>query len=402
MNISDKETVASEEFMAESKPLPYNRIGIYKLVKHLGDGGMGQVFLAQHIHIKRPCALKFLPPQLSKQATFRRRFLAEVQVLGRLDHPNIVRLFNFRDINVTDSQTEYILEMEFVEGGDLEEKIRSHKMGLSPIETKQILREMLHALVYAHEKTILHRDLKPANILIRKDGGIKISDFGLASVLGSDYQKSLIEKSITLSNIGGYSPGSGAGNIAGTITYMSPQSLKGEKPDLRDDIYALGIITYYMLTGKHPNVNYKPVTKVKKGIDRRWNAFIGRCIEEEREDRFPDAASVLEALEKLNHKRRIFPTVIASGLLAVVLAGAVYLSWDAMESRLPEPVRDKIAEIVTGVTPPAIVKSDRVLPPPPPVPTLSPQSIAITLPGGLVMDFIMVQPDTFWMGSPPR
>lgn len=275
-------------------------LGSYALLRLLGEGGMGKVYLARHTGMNRLCALKMLPKEATQRSSVT-RFRTEAQVLANLDHPHIVKVNNFDSAN-----GEFFLDMEYVDGGDLQQRIESRgRNGLPPDEVKVIMTQVLDALVYAHERNVIHRDLKPGNLLLKKNGDLKISDFGLAAVVGEDYQRSLIEKSITLSQVGNMqtlqgSAGSSASAFAGTLLYMSPQAISGGKPNMQDDIYAVGVIAYYLLTGRPPNVNYKAPSKQRRGLNKRWDHLVEKCLEEDVNIRYPDAATALKDLERVD------------------------------------------------------------------------------------------------------
>jgi len=298
-------------------------LGSYALLKLLGEGGMGKVYLARHTGMNRLCALKMLPREATQRSSLS-RFRTEAQVLANLDHPNIVKVNNFDSAG-----GEFFLDMEYVDGGDLQQRIESRgRTGLPPGEAKNILMQVLDALVYAHARNVIHRDLKPGNLLLKKNGDIKISDFGLAAVVGEDYQRSLIEKSITLSQVGSMqtlqgSGGSSGSAFAGTLLYMSPQAIAGGKPNVQDDIYAVGVMAYYLLTGRPPNVNYKAASKQRRGLNARWDHFIEKCLEEDVNVRFQDAESARDALERVDRSGK--GIYLAAGLACAALAGAAFV-----------------------------------------------------------------------------
>lgn len=320
MNFDFDKTIANQgQTPSSNTELPYEKLGGYKLIRHLGDGGMGRVYLAEHIEMQRPCALKLLPKELSKKTDFVNRFKTEAKVLASLDHPNIVSVYNFGQ-----SQGEFFLEMEYVDGGDLQDFIHRAKPEERAEKALKILQQILEAIRYAHQQNVIHRDLKPGNVLLRSDGTIKISDFGLATVVGEEYHKSLIEKSITLSQMGNMptmqqGPSGFSNNIAGTILYMSPQAIRGEEPTPRDDLYAVGVMAYYLLTGRTPNVNFRAASKINSKLNRNWDIFISKCLEEETKDRYPDATAALAALAKTNKSGH--PVALTFLLLFIAVGG---------------------------------------------------------------------------------
>ncbi|MBT8385886.1 MAG: serine/threonine protein kinase [Ignavibacteria bacterium] len=205
-----------------------NNIRDYKIIRKLGEGGMGTVYLAEDTMLERKVALKTLNPILTKDSHFTDRFRHEAKVQASLIHPNIVTLYNyFREGD------NYCMVMENVEGVTLKHLISS----TGPMPEQRaiwILNQMLEAVGFAHKKGIIHRDIKPSNILIAKDDNVKILDFGIAKILQ--------DKGLTKT-----------GTKMGTVYYMSPEQIKAVKDiDHRTDIYSLGITFYEMLSGRVP------------------------------------------------------------------------------------------------------------------------------------------------------
>ena len=200
----------------------------YKIVKKLGEGGMGTVYLADDTMLERKVAIKVLNPLLTKDAHFTERFRQEAKVQASLVHPNIVSLFNYFQENEN-----YCMVMEFADGETLKHMISSK----GPIPEQRaiwILSQMLEAVGFAHKRGIIHRDIKPGNILLTKDDTVKILDFGIAKILQ--------DKGITKT-----------GTKMGTIYYMSPEQIKAVKDiDHRTDIYSIGVTFYEMLSGRVP------------------------------------------------------------------------------------------------------------------------------------------------------
>jgi serine/threonine-protein kinase len=200
----------------------------YMIQHQLGRGGMATVHLAHDPHFKRDVAIKLLPRDLLHEATFKSRFTREAQTIAALEHPAIVPVYDFGEV---DGQP--YLVMRYMPGGSLSEKI-----GAGPLEIEQasdILNRLGSALDYAHSQGVVHRDLKPANILFDNFGNCYLADFGIAR---------LAEASTTLT---------GTNAIIGTPAYMSPEQVHGDKVlDGRSDIYSLAIILFEMLTGKQP------------------------------------------------------------------------------------------------------------------------------------------------------
>lgn len=201
--------------------------GKYRIIEEIGRGGMGIVYKAEDIKLKRTVALKFLPHQWTSDAAARERFIHEAQAASALDHPNICTIY---EIEETDDGRMYIA-MAFYEDESLRDRIKREP--LKAEEAVDIAIQVGQGMAKAHQKGIVHRDIKPANILITKDGAAKIVDFGLAKLAG---QVKLTREGTTI----------------GTVAYMSPEQAKGEAVDQRTDVWSLGVVLYEMLAGKLP------------------------------------------------------------------------------------------------------------------------------------------------------
>jgi serine/threonine protein kinase len=204
------------------------RLGNYEIESLLGQGGMGVVYKARQVNLDRPVALKILPPTLSSDQSFVKRFKREARAVARLSHPNIIQIFD-----ITEAKDLHFFSMEFV-GGRTLDKVLEEKGKLEPDEAIRIISQAALALEHAHKNNIIHRDIKPSNIIIDRSGNVKVMDFGLARA-ADDRSK------VTQS-----------GTLIGTLGYMSPEQCRGEELDFRTDIYSLGVVLYEMLTGKAP------------------------------------------------------------------------------------------------------------------------------------------------------
>lgn len=199
----------------------------YRLVEALGHGAMGSVHRAMDTVLERSVAVKELLPNLSADADLVSRFRQEAKVLALLDHPNIVRIYDF----IEETGRIWII-MELVDGGELAAVLKD-RGPLSAAETAKFALPLAQAMEYAHSKGVIHRDFKPANVLLTRDGTPKITDFGLAKLAESVQHTH-------------------AGTIMGTPHYMSPEQAAGKSADARSDIYAFGVVLYRMLTGRVP------------------------------------------------------------------------------------------------------------------------------------------------------
>ncbi|MFC2163526.1 protein kinase [Acidobacteriota bacterium] len=218
--------------------VPIEQVKHYKLIKPLGKGGMGEVYLAQDTHLDRKVAIKFLPEDMQQDEVFRERFVREAKSQAALDHPFICKVYEAGEID----NKAYIV-MEFIEGEDLFAKMKKEPIPLR--DALHLALEVAEALDMAHKNDIVHRDLKPANIMCTPQGHVKVMDFGLAKKVlpggEADLTVTLAQASLTEQ-----------GAIAGTLNYMSPEQARGEDVDQRSDIFSLGIILQEMLSGNHP------------------------------------------------------------------------------------------------------------------------------------------------------
>ena len=269
--------------------------GRYRIMRMIARGGMGVVYLAEHIELGRLVALKILKPQHDPDNTgaFQERFTLEARTLGSLDHPNIVTLFDYG--RTEDSR--YFLALEFIDGPRFTDIIRERF--LAPERAVRLLLQVCRALRYSHRRGVIHRDLKPSNLLIQTDDegreNVKVVDFGLVKVLEDD-------QSLTQ-----------AGLILGSPHCMSPEQVKGLSVDERTDIYAIGVLLFRAVTGSWPfhgenstatmiaHIN-EPIPRFAAAADELMvppglEAVVHRCLEKEPENRYPEVGALMQALQ---------------------------------------------------------------------------------------------------------
>ena len=198
----------------------------YKIIAEIGRGGMGIVYKAQDLKLKRSVAIKLLPSELANDEEAKERFIQEAQAAAALSHPNICTIYE-----VEESEGKTYIAMEYIEGYSLREK--TVKVPLSTEEALEVAIQVAQGLAEAHKKGITHRDIKSANIMVNEKGQAKIMDFGLAKVAGG----ALITREA---------------RPMGTVAYMSPEQARGEEVDHRTDIWALGVIIYEMMSSQFP------------------------------------------------------------------------------------------------------------------------------------------------------
>jgi len=323
----------------------------FEITSKLGEGGMGEVWLAKDTKLGRDVALKVLPEEFAQDPERMARFEREAKVLASLNHPNIATLYGLESVQSEKGtgQTTF-LAMELVEGHDLSERIERGPVPLE--EAVAISIQIAEALEAAHEQGIVHRDLKPANIKLRPDGAVKVLDFGLAKAWESDHGDSSLSLSPTMT-----AHATQAGVILGTAAYMSPEQAAGVSADRRADIWAFGVVLWEMLTGHKlfdgETVSHVLASVLKDEIDLeelpdetppQLRALIARCLRKKPRERLQaigDARIVLEepmdeaeqpvdgesesavVAEPLARWRRVLPWAVAV-VLAMALAAAMW------------------------------------------------------------------------------
>ena len=241
-----------------------------EILEFLGQGGMGLVYKARQMTLDRLVALKILPVNKSEERNFAERFTQEARALARLNHPNIVAVYDFGQTNGF-----YYLLMEYVDGLNLRQLERSG--GVTPPEALKIIPAICDALQYAHNHGIVHRDIKPENILLGQAGHLKIADFGLAKLL----QRAGADPALTR-----------AEQVMGTPHYMAPEQLEHPlEVDHRADLYSLGVVFYEMLTGELPLGKFAPPSQ-KVEVDVRLDQVVLRALERERDRRYQQASDI--------------------------------------------------------------------------------------------------------------
>jgi eukaryotic-like serine/threonine-protein kinase len=280
------------------------KVGPYEILSLIGAGGMGEVYRARDSRLRREVAVKVLPPSFAKDSDRLRRFEQEARMVGALNHPNILAIF---DVGSQDG-TPYLVS-ELLEG----QSLREHMQG-APVPQRKAVdygTQIARGLAAAHEKGVVHRDLKPDNIFVLHDGRIKILDFGLAKLLHDDAPNSAQPD---LQTVDQEHPATTPGHVMGTVGYMSPEQVRGQGADHRSDIFALGAILYEMLTGKRafkrdssvetmnailkeePPELEETVPGLTPGLDR----VVRHCLEKNPVQRFQSASDIAFDLETLS------------------------------------------------------------------------------------------------------
>ena len=259
----------------------------YKILEHLGSGGMGVVYKAEDLKLDRPVALKFLPPDLTRDPEAKQRFVHEAKAASALDHPNIC---NVHDIGETDDGQIFIV-MACYEGETLRDKITRRPLGSE--EAVAITLQIAQGLAKAHAKGIIHRDIKPANVLITTDGVAKILDFGLAK-------------------LGGQIGATKTGSTVGTFAYMSPEQVRGEEVNHRTDLWSVGATLYEMLAGSPPflgeheaalvyeilNTNPPPLRQYRPDAPEHLQVLVSKLLQKDPTTRISSAETLIQNLSR--------------------------------------------------------------------------------------------------------
>jgi serine/threonine-protein kinase len=268
------------------------RLGQYQLKERLGAGGMGEVYLAEHRLLKRPCAVKLIHPERAGDAAALRRFEREVRATAQLTHPNTVEIYDYG--HAEDGTFYYV--MEYLPGLDLDDLVTRYGP-VPPARAVHFLRQLCGALQEAHAAGLVHRDIKPGNVLVCRHGGrhdvAKLLDFGLVQATGA--------------RGGDPSRLTATGAVVGTPAYMAPEQARGaEAADARSDLYSLGALGYFLLAGRPPfqggTTLEVMLAHVQEPVPPLANApadleaVLRRCLAKAPADRFPDAGSLDEAL----------------------------------------------------------------------------------------------------------
>jgi TolB-like protein/Flp pilus assembly protein TadD len=274
----------------------------YQIVRLLGKGGMGEVYLARDTKLGREVALKLLPRNLAGDESRRQRFQREAQTIASLNHPNVVTVHAVEEV---DGQP--FLVMELVQGQTLDALIPA---GGFPVgRFFELALPLSAALAAAHAQGITHRDLKPQNVMIDPQGQLKVLDFGLAKLV-EETEQPVTNQTLTANQI------TREGTIVGTAAYMSPEQAEGKTVDVRSDVFSLGVLLYQMLTGRqafqgetHMSTltavlrdDPAPVLEIRPGLPRQLARILRRCLEKTPDRRFESAKGVLYELEMLREE----------------------------------------------------------------------------------------------------
>jgi serine/threonine-protein kinase len=303
------------------------QIGKYKILEKIGEGAMGEVYKAHDPVLNRFVAVKTISAELGADDTLRKRFEREAQSAARLNHPNIITVFDYGE-----EQGKIYMAMELLDGSDMKQAI-SRRAPLSLDDKLSIVDQIAEGLAFAHAHDIVHRDLKPANVHLLSNGQAKIMDFGLARLGGSEMTR--------------------VGMVMGTPHYMSPEQVRGERADARSDVFALGCVFYELLTYRKPfdadsmhSVLFKvmqeeppPVHELAPGVPPVLAQVVERAMAKDASQRFQNASEFRSALHRAMQAVAAGQGEKALPDLAIPAAGAPARPGDASASRSSSAAR---------------------------------------------------------------
>jgi TolB-like protein/Flp pilus assembly protein TadD len=282
-------------------------LGHYRIVSRIGAGGMGEVYLAEDIHLGRPVALKILPPDLSSDTERLRRFEQEARAASALNHPNIITI---HEVGTHDGAR--FIATEFIEGRTLRDHLREHPLSIH--EALDIAIQVASALQAAHQAGIIHRDIKPENIMLRPDGYVKVLDFGIVKLTEKFVEHRAGTTDAFLATDGVQTE---SNIVMGSPSYMSPEQARGQKLDGRTDIFSLGVMLYEMIAGHRPfegetlsdvivailERRPQPLAEVAPETSPRLETIVYRALAKDRAARYQSVADFRKDLRR--EKRRV-------------------------------------------------------------------------------------------------
>ncbi len=315
----------------------------YEILDKLGEGAMGEVYLARDRKLGRKVALKMLPMPMSDHPDHLARFGQEAKAIAALNHPNIVTIYS-----VEEDDDLRFFTMELIEGKTLKECLPEN--GLPLPEFVDIAMRITDALEAARQRGVIHRDLKPSNIMVTAEGRIKILDFGLAKLRGKKDVPKIVEETLTQ-----------AGSMLGTVPYMSPEQVEGRTLDHRSDLFSLGIVLYELVTGRRPfqaeswarlissilRDEPKPVTDLRPSLPQHLSQILSKCLEKNKSRRYQTARELWQDLEQLKMgstsvEISIRPSVAAVAPRSIAVLPFVNLSADPEQEYFADGLAEEL------------------------------------------------------------
>jgi len=323
-------------------------ISHYRIIRKLGAGGMGEVYLAEDTTLDRRVALKLLPREHTQDEERLRRFKQEAKAASALNHPNILTIYE-----VGEADGRHFIATEFIDGETLRASLR-RTGSMETGEALNVAAQVASALATAHEAGIVHRDIKPENIMVRRDGYVKVLDFGLAKLTETDAPQPLDTGAPTIATVAH----TATGVVLGTAQYMSPEQTTGKKVDARSDIFSFGAVLYEIVAGERAFqgdslmatlaaiINQEPKPLSAK-VPTELAQVIRRCLRKDPARRYQTMADLKVALEDLReesragrHVRRLSPWHwTAAALLLLLLVGALFTWQEWRAPQTTEPLR---------------------------------------------------------------
>lgn len=302
----------------------------FEVISLLGAGAMGAVYQVRQPKLDRVVAIKIMSPSLYEVPAFISRFEREARAMARLDHPNIVKIYDFGERNGF-----YYFVMEYVDGSDLRQLMADG--GLEKIDALELIPQICEAIQFAHNEGICHRDIKPANILLSIDGRVKITDFGIAKFLTSPADSSL----------------TATGTTIGTFQYMAPERLMdGETDDKRCDVYSLGVVLYQLLTGQLPQGDFPTPSETLPRLNPNLNTAVMKALARDPAQRFGDVTELFSAIDQTNKQKKGSKSMLPMSLVIATLLIAVAAIFTWLPSN-PEKEGGDSGKIGTKVAAPA-------------------------------------------------
>ncbi len=314
---------------------PGTRLGRYEIRAHIGTGGMGEVYQAVDVELERTLALKILPAEFANDPGRMRRFIQEARAASGLNHPNILTIYE-----IDHQHTPPFIATEYIDGLTLRRRIKAGPLPIDDVVETAI--QIASALEAAHEAGIVHRDVKPENVMLRRDGYVKVLDFGLAR---TTEQHEVSTEAATLVN-------TEVGMIVGTASYMSPEQARGQRVDGRSDIFSLGMVIYEMVAGRSPFIgatNSDIVASILKEQPPRLRdlysetpveleRIVDRALTKDKDQRYQTAADLLADLKRLKHNLEFASqNTTTESAPATLSAGAATAAMPARIATLDQP-----------------------------------------------------------------
>jgi eukaryotic-like serine/threonine-protein kinase len=352
--------------LATNQLAPGTGLGVYRIETLIGAGGMGEVYRARDTKLERDVAIKALPEAFARDTERLARFEREARTLASLNHPNIAQIYGFEESNGVKA-----LVMELVEGPTLADRIAQGAVPLD--EALRIATQIADALEAAHDRGVIHRDLKSANVKLRRDGTVKVLDYGLAKRPSGTGAPDLRVDPLTGSGL------TGDGVILGTVGYMSPEQAAGRATVFASDQFSFGVILFELLTGRRPFArdtsvetlsaiirdDPPPIRTINPAVPDSLQRLVERCLAKQPQHRYTDTRQIAVELRRIREVRpddtrdraapsmpparvRFGPAVwrrAATGLALVAMVAAVIVLWYAFRPGAPIPIEIRLESV---------------------------------------------------------